>query len=69
MKKNLLTIIFSIWLWGYSQQNYWQQEVNYQIDVALNDQSHSLKGELNLEYINHSPDTLSYIWFHLWPNA
>jgi len=24
---------------------------------------------MKLEYTNHSPDTLSYIWFHVWPNA
>jgi hypothetical protein len=48
---------------------YWQQEVHYNIDVTLNDQKHTLKGLLNLEYINHSPDTLNFIWFHIWPNA
>jgi hypothetical protein len=50
-------------------QPYWQQETNYTIDVRLNDSSHSLDGFLKLEYINHSPDTISFIWFHLWPNA
>jgi hypothetical protein len=50
-------------------QDYWQQEVHYTIDVALNEKQHSLKGNLSLQYINHSPDTLTYIWFHLWPNA
>lgn len=54
---------------GFSQANYWQQEVHYTIQVALNDNQHTLKGEESLEYINHSPDTLHYIWFHLWPNA
>jgi len=49
--------------------NYWQQEVNYNIDVALNDKDHSLSGFEQLEYINNSPDTLRFIWFHLWPNA
>jgi hypothetical protein len=51
------------------QHSYWQQETNYTIDVSLNDSSHSLDGFLKLEYINHSPDTISFIWFHLWPNA
>lgn len=49
--------------------NYWQQEVNYTIDVSLNDTEHSLTGFEKIDYINHSPDTLRFIWFHLWPNA
>ena len=24
---------------------------------------------MKLEYTNHSPDTLNFIWFHVWPNA
>ena len=48
---------------------YWQQQVNYTIDVTLNDKDHSLDGFEKIEYINHSPDTLRFIWFHLWPNA
>jgi hypothetical protein len=50
-------------------QGYWQQEVNYNIDVSLIEKGHSLKGNLDLEYTNNSPDQLSFIWFHLWPNA
>ncbi|MDF2190015.1 M1 family metallopeptidase [Paraflavitalea sp. CAU 1676] len=50
-------------------QDYWQQEVHYNIDVALNEKLKSLDGKLQLKYINRSPDTLTYIWFHLWPNA
>jgi hypothetical protein len=52
-----------------SAQTYWQQEVNYSIDVSLNDKQHSLDGFETMEYINHSPDTLRFIWIHLWPNA
>jgi len=48
---------------------YWQQQVNYSISVALNDKAHTLSGSLKLEYTNNSPDTLPFIWFHLWPNA
>jgi hypothetical protein len=62
-----LLIAQSLWLAGFSQ--YWQQEVNYNIDVALDDKNHSLKGLLKLEYTNNSPDKLDFIWFHLWPNA
>lgn len=50
-------------------QEYWQQEVHYRIRVALNDQQHTLSGDLELDYINKSPDTLTFIWFHVWPNA
>lgn len=50
-------------------QDYWQQEVNYKIEVSLDDAGHNLSGNESFEYINHSPDTLNYIWIHLWPNA
>jgi hypothetical protein len=52
---------------GFSQ--YWQQQVNYTINVSLNDTAHSLDGFEKIDYTNHSPDTLKYIWFHIWPNA
>jgi len=56
-----------VWFCGFSQ--YWQQTVNYTIDVSLNDKDNTLDGFESIEYINHSPDTLRFIWFHLWPNA
>ena len=49
--------------------NYFQQEVRYEIDVTLNDNIHSLSGFEKIQYINNSPDTLDFIWFHIWPNA
>ena len=48
---------------------YWQQEVNYTINVSLNDSNHYLEGDITIQYINNSPDQLDYIFFHLWPNA
>src|SRR5882762_6154739 len=50
-------------------QEYWQQQVDYKIDVSLNDTDHTLDGFIKIQYTNHSPDTLSFIWFHCWPNA
>lgn len=43
--------------------------MNYVIDVSLNDKEKTLDAFEKITYINHSPDTLAYIWFHLWPNA
>jgi hypothetical protein len=61
--------VFTVISASAQQQNYWQQEVHYNIDVKLNVADKSIKGFEQIEYINHSPDTLTYIWFHLWPNA
>lgn len=47
----------------------WQQNVRYSIDVILIDSTHSLNGNIRIRYINHSPDTLSFIWMRCWPNA
>jgi hypothetical protein len=52
-----------------AQDQYWQQNVRYQIAVSLNDVDHTLDGVMSLNYRNNSPDTLGFIWFHIWPNA
>jgi len=48
---------------------YFQQHVAYDIEVTLNDSSHTLNAYEKIIYTNNSPDTLDFIWFHLWPNA
>ena len=69
MIKSFCLFLIAIITWSRASSQYWQQEVNYRIDVSLNDTAHMLTGFERLEYINHSPDTLRFIWFHLWPNA
>ncbi len=69
MKKIFAAIACFLTINVFAQTNYWQQQVNYKINVSLNDQNHSLKGWEELEYTNNSPDQLNYIWFHLWENA
>lgn len=54
---------------SYAQKPYFQQEVNYQINVSLDDRNHELTANETIEYINNSPDKLTFIYFHLWPNA
>lgn len=53
----------------FAQHKYWQQNVNFNINVSLNDKDNTLDAFEKIEYTNHSPDTLHFIWFHLWPNA
>jgi len=48
---------------------YWQQRVEYQLDVRLDDQTHAVQGREKLKYFNNSPDTLRRVFFHLYWNA
>ena len=68
MKKVTLGILTLLCL-NLSAQDYFQQEVNYTIDVELNDENHTLNGMEYIDYTNNSPNDLGFIWFHLWPNA
>ncbi len=52
-----------------AQQAYWQQRVDYQINISLDDKTKTLTGDETIHYTNNSPDTLYYIPFHLWANA
>lgn len=50
-------------------ESYWQQYVDYEIHVTLDDQSHRLNGNIQIQYTNNAPESLSEIRMHLWPNA
>lgn len=50
-------------------QLYFQQEVSYKISVTLNDRKNTLNGFETITYTNNSPDDLTAIYFHLYPNA
>ncbi len=70
MKRPLLFFLLLFLLQNaFCQQPYFQQQVNYKIDVTLSDVANTLDGYEIIDYTNNSPDTLRYIWFHLWPNA
>lgn len=44
---------------------YWQQQVDYSIDVELNDDNQSITGSETITYHNNSPDNLKYLWLQL----
>ncbi|MBL0096977.1 MAG: hypothetical protein IPP46_11185 [Bacteroidetes bacterium] len=61
--------LFCLTASGDPSPSYFQQEVNYKINVRLNDKKQSLHADIEIEYINRSSDTLYELFFHLWPNA
>ncbi len=52
-----------------SAQPYFQQQVDYRINVRLDDVKHELHATEEFDYLNNSPQALDTIWIHLWPNA
>lgn len=69
VKRTLSVLLLLAGIGARGQAPYWQQQVDYQIEVTLDPVAKTLDGFEQLSYYNHSPDTLRYIWFHLWPNA
>lgn len=50
---------------GAPGSGYWQQKVDYEIDVRLNDETQELFGVETISYQNNSKDHLSYLWLQL----
>ena len=53
---------------GFSQ-NYWQQAVDYKMNVEMNVEDYTYTGEQQLTYTNNSPETLHKVFYHLYFNA
>lgn len=72
--KNLFTTLFIVAFGiSYSQNNpnpgYWQQHVDYKMNVNMDVKKYQYQGNQELVYTNNSPDTLKKVFFHLYPNA
>ena len=52
-----------------AQRDYWQQKVEYVMNVNLDVTSHKVNGTQQLTYHNNSPDTLTKVYYHLYFNA
>ena len=48
---------------------YWQQQVDYEMEITLHDSVRQLAGRSVIRYTNNSPDSLDRIYIHLYPNA
>ena len=49
--------------------SYWQQHVNYTMEVDMNVDNFQYTGTQELVYTNNSPDTLNRVFYHLYFNA
>ncbi|SHE52318.1 Peptidase family M1 [Arenibacter palladensis] len=49
--------------------SYWQQHVEYSMDVNVDVDNYQYKGTQKLVYTNNSPDELSRVYYHLFFNA
>lgn len=84
MKKLLITIIILTAIYsckttesttkttsnlGKSAQTYWQQHVDYTMNIDMNVTNYQFNGTQKLVYTNNSPDALKTVFYHLYFNA
>jgi hypothetical protein len=67
--KNLTLALVLLSLYCHGQENYWQQAVDYKMDIDFEVQNHTFTGNQELTYTNNSPDTLFNVYYHLYFNA
>ena len=49
--------------------SYWQQHVDYVMDIDMDVKTYQYKGKQKLTYTNNSPDSLDKVFYHLYFNA
>ena len=64
-----LTILTSFWATAQNNTSYWQQHVDYKMDVNMDVKNYQYTGNQELIYTNNSPDTLKRVFYHLFFNA
>ena len=50
---------------GEPGHQYWQQQVDYDIDVTLDEEKRRIDASEEIVYHNNAPDTLKYLWIQL----
>jgi hypothetical protein len=70
MKKILIPFVLLASTVSFSQNiSYWQQHVDYKMDVVVDAKNYQYKGTQELVYTNNSADTLKRVFYHLYNNA
>jgi len=73
MKYNKIILILCVGLLSFTNaqnsSNYWQQHVDYTMEVDMNVENFQYSGTQKLVYTNNSPDALTRVFYHLYFNA
>ncbi len=60
---------FGVFIQAQNSYTYWQQHVDYSMEVDMDVKTYQYTGTQDLIYTNNSPDELSRVYFHLYFNA
>ena len=52
-----------------NNSTYWQQHVDYKMEIDMDVNTYQYKGKQTLVYTNNSPDVLNRVYYHLYFNA
>ena len=68
MKRNF-SFLISLLIFQIGSAQYWQQAVDYTMEVSLDTDTALYEGTQKLVYTNNSPETLNKVFYHLYFNA
>ena len=67
--KRILFFLISLFVLKVGSAQYWQQAVDYTMEVTLDTETALYNGTQKLVYTNNSPETLNKVFYHLYFNA
>ena len=67
--KRIFPFLINLLIFQIGSAQYWQQAVDYTIDVSLDTETALYGGTQKLVYTNNSPETLHKVFYHLYFNA
>lgn len=66
---SLLSIVCAAQVFAQLPTTYWQQHVNYEMNIDMDVNANQFTGTQKLTYTNNSPDTIYKVYYHLYFNA
>ena len=67
--KRILFFLIGLFVLQVGSAQYWQQAVDYTMEITLDTETALYNGTQKLVYTNNSPETLNKVFYHLYFNA